>query len=417
MPLLPSTADRSADSVAFSMTDRLAALDRVRLLLLTERAQIRSLLTEVATYRAAEYEIDVALATLAGAADEIHRHDPPPVARQAVFMPSNVLLYSYVLYLLVPSLFVDRICFRPSQQISEPLLRLHDLLAPVHGLPVTPMAVSQRAFMRDGVAPADVVVFTGTYQNAELIRPQLRADQVFIYLGSGVNPFVVAPGADLDRAVSDAIQIRLLNSGQDCLAPDLFVINQDDLDSFVDRLVNRLVSLRFGPRTDAEADYGPIYYQGALEQAALHLFRHERELVHGGRIDLRRRQVEPTVLRGTLHSKSGATELFAPVFHVVGYHDEAALASRLTHGGFAERAMGASVYGHAPGLVEALSRWHTVTVDQTLLAVDDGNAPFGGRGPMANYVAYGGRLHAEPVLLSKAVAQRRRDARTAQAVS
>lgn len=40
-----------------------------------------------------------------------------------------------------------------------------------------------------------------------------------------------------------------------------------------------------------------------------------------------------------------------------------------------------------------------------LTAVDDGNAPFGGRGHVANYIAYRGRLHAEPILISKAVAE------------
>ena len=381
--------------------DRLAA---VRDLLASDPTPVLELLTEVSTYRAAGYELQAAIDTLDGAVAEVAASRPPPVAAMAVFLPSNVLLYSYVLYALVPSLFTERIRLRPSSQVSGQAIRLHQLLAPVHGLPVDLEPVSQRAFMRDSVAPADVVVFTGTYQNAEQLRPQLSASQLFLYLGAGVNPFVVAPGADLSLAVRDAVEIRLLNSGQDCLAPDLLVVNDGDLDDFVDGLVRELKGVRYGPYTDPQADYGPIFYEGALEAAALYLFRHHRHIVHGGNVDFRSRRVDPAVLVRPFDEKPPVTEFFAPIFNVVGYRDEAAAARALTTGAFAERALGASVYGDAPALVEALARRHTVTVNRSLLAIDDGNAPFGGYGPMANYVSHGGRLRAEPILVSKAVA-------------
>ncbi|MGG7572787.1 hypothetical protein [Streptomyces sirii] len=41
------------------------------------------------------------------------------------------------------------------------------------------------------------------------------------------------------------------------------------------------------------------------------------------------------------------------------------------------------------------------------MSIDDGNAPFGGYGRMANYISDGRELRAEPVLLSKAVAAHR----------
>ncbi len=63
------------------------------------------------------------------------------------------------------------------------------------------------------------------------------------------------------------------------------------------------------------------------------------------------------------------------------------------------------MYGEAPDLVAALRRRTTVTLDTTLLSIDDGNAPFGGFGRMANYITDGEELWAEPVLISKAVAE------------
>jgi aldehyde dehydrogenase (NAD+) len=390
------------DTGGIAHPERIAALERVRELLVSDRDRVLRLLTEGCTYRAAEYELDGAVATLAGAVAEVGTHRPGPVSRVAVFMPSNVLLYSYVLYLLVPTLFAEQVRFRPASLVARQLLSLHEALAPAHRLPIEPMAVSQRAFVRDGVGPADVVVFTGAYQNAEELRQQLGHGQLFLYLGSGINPFIVAPGADLDLAVRDAVAIRLLNSGQDCLAPDLFCVNRADLESFVDLLVRQLVSTRYGDYSDPGADFGPILYDDALEHAGQYLLRHQRHLVHGGRIDFRTRRVDPAVVVRPWGGK--VPEVFAPIFTVVGYEDEARLADTLAGGVFAERAMGASVYGRSPRLVEALRERHMVTVDATLLSIDNGNEPFGGRGPMANYVTCDGRLHPEPILVSKAVA-------------
>ncbi|MGW2377355.1 hypothetical protein [Kitasatospora sp. NPDC001683] len=166
------------------------------------------------------------------------------------------------------------------------MARLHAMLAPVHGLPVELATTSQRDFLEEEARRADVVVFTGACRNAEQVRARHAPGQLFLFLGSGVNPFVVAPGADLTP-----------------------------------------------------------------------------------------------------------------------YQDEQALAAVLTTRMFTKRALGSSVYGRAPDLVKALSRRTTVTTDTTLLATDDGNAPFGGYGRQANYITDGTGQWVEPILISKAVAE------------
>ncbi|WP_018218351.1 aldehyde dehydrogenase family protein [Salinispora vitiensis] len=401
---LPTTP-RVTSSAGMPHPDRLRSLSRVRELLVEQPDQVLDELTKFTTIGAARYELAAAIATLDGALAECQRHRPAAVRNIAVFMPSNVLLYSYVLYLLVPSLFADRVVLRPASQTAEHLQRLHAMLAPVHGLPIEPLMVSQRAFVWDAVLPADVVVFTGAYQNAEQIRPQLRAEQLLLFLGAGVNPFIVAPGADLAAAARDAVQIRMFNTGQDCLAPDLFCVQESDADAFLDLLLKEVKGLRYGEYADPTADYGSIFYHGALEAAALFLFKNRANIVHGGSIDFRSRRVEPAVVVSPLDGRSGDTEFFAPVFNVAVYPDEATATRILTSGIYAERALGASVYGDAPALTAALARRHTVTINASMFSVDDGNAPFGGWGPMASYAAYSGRLHVGPILVSQAVAR------------
>lgn len=385
--------------------DALRRLDDLHDFLDQHRDEVVALLTDVSTHRAATYEVESALQTLRGAAAEVERWRPPRIGRVAVFMPSNVLLYSYVLYGLVPALYADEVVLRPSSQVAATLLRLHALLAPHHGLPVRLAETNQREFVEQVVPAAAAVVFCGAYPNAERVRAELRDDQLFAFLGSGINPVVVHPGADLDDVVADLLAVRLLNSGQDCLGPDAIWVHEDLLPDLTLRLGLALATLRFGPNTEAEADYGPVHYAGVLRHCAEFFDAHRDQIVVGGRIDFAHRQVEPTLLVWDDPGAMRTPEFFAPVFNVCSYPDEHVLLARLNSSYYCERAMGASVYGTAPRVVEALSRRHCVSLGTSLLSLDDGNAPLGGRGAMASYVALGRRVSCEPVLLSKALAE------------
>jgi aldehyde dehydrogenase (NAD+) len=383
----------------------LAALERARRVLVTRRAEVRDVLTQVATYRASDYEIDAAIDTLDGAAREVATHRPRRLHAAAVFLPSNVLLYSYVLYALVPSLFVDRIALRPAAAVRAHSARLHELLAPAHGLPVDLRLVSQRAFLRDDVAGADLVVFTGRAANAEEIGGQLRPEQLMLFFGMGANPFIVTARADLSLAARDLVDIRMFNSGQDCLAPDAVFLHRSVAERFVGELTGRLRRLRYGLGGDPVADYGPLFYERAFEDATRYLLKRRRQVRYGGSTDVRTMRIDPVVLVRELCDATDLTELFSPVFNLLVYDDDADLKATLAHNSFSERALGASVYGGDDDLVEHVARKHTVTCDETLLAVDQGNRPFGGRGRMANQTIHGGCVICEPILVSQSVAR------------
>lgn len=403
LPELPATSAHPSGDLPFP--DRVAGLRAVADLLRENPRQVSDILTDISVHRAVEMEIDASIETLDGAVDEVLRNGPAAVPQMAVFMPSNVLLYSYVLYLLVPSLFTEHVRFRPSSQVGAVTNRLHELLAPVHQLPIELTALSQRKFLSGPVAAADVVAFTGTYQNAETVRAQLAPDQLFMLFGQGTNPFVVAAEADLDLAVEDAIRIRMLNSGQDCFGPDVFFVPEADASRFVEGLAKRLAAMTFGPCADPGSDYGPICYDSALAAATEYLPRNAAHIVAGGTVDFRTRQVQPTVLVRDMDDPIVMTELFCPIFNIVTYDDRDRLRARLAEPSFQDRAMGAMVYGEDQPLVDQLAKRHVVSVNQTLLDIDDGNQPFGGQGIMANYVSHRKRRWAQPLLISKVVAE------------
>ncbi|MGA5134452.1 aldehyde dehydrogenase family protein [Streptomyces olivoreticuli] len=416
MTALPATHNMTIDATVSGPTvnetnyripfaNRVDALRAVRRYVADNEDAVLRILTEISPHQTASAEIRSFLATLDGAEEEIHRVRPGRVPQTAVFMPSNIPLYSYALYMLVASLYSDQITFRPSSEIKSQMQRLHALLAPVHGLPIKIFELSQRKFVTGPVREADLIVFTGNYSNAETIREGLAEDQLFLFFGRGINPFVIAPDADLSHAAHDVTNIRLYNSGQDCFGPDVVFTPKGRTEEFVDTLSAELNSLRFGQNSDPAVDYGPIYYDSALVNCSDYLVRHARHIRHGGRIDLPSRRIEPTVLLWDFDDKLPLDEMFAPVFNVVAYPSARLLRERLSSPYFSERALGAMVYGNDPETVNVLAKRHQTCVNHTLLDAEDGNRPFGGFGMRANYISYGDERHAEPLLMSQAVAQ------------
>jgi len=398
---------------AVPFPERAGALHAVAQFIRANPDPVLEILCEVSPYQTACTELAGALATLAGARDEVATHRPDRVSRMAVFMSSNVLCYSYVLYLLVPLLYTERVVFRPSAKVAETTRRLHELLAPIHGLPTEISPLSQRRFVEGPAADADVLVFTGSYDNAEQIRSRLRPGQLMLFFGQGVNPFIVAPGADVDLAVKDAVRTRMLNCGQDCFGPNVFLVAESEAERFVELLVRQLGALRYGPYRDRDADYGPLFYDTALQTATEYLHTNWNHIVHGGRLNLRERHLEPTVLVRPCDLRIELDELFSPIFNVVVYADQDQLSAFLRTPYLSDRAMAAMVYGPDPATIEFLAKRHMVCVNRTLLDIDNGNAPFGGYGIVANYVAYQGTRIAEPLLVSRTVADHLQKAREA----
>ncbi|WP_052441746.1 aldehyde dehydrogenase family protein [Streptacidiphilus anmyonensis] len=401
-PVVPVSSLAAAD---VPLPDRLRALHDTVAFLREQPESVAAILTEISVRKAVEEEIEDSITTLEGAVDEIRRFRPKRVGQLAGFMSSNILLYTYVLHAIVPSLFVERITMRPSSQVAGTTRRLHELLAPVHGLPIEMSTLNQRQFVTGPAAEANVVVFTGAYNNAEDLRGKLRRDQLMLFFGQGINPFVVGPDADGDRAIEDAIRIRLHNSGQDCFGPDVLLVHSSVKDRFVGGLTKRLAELRHGGFRDPDADYGAVYYDSAIRATTEFLLRNRDHVVHGGEVDFRTGLVRPTVLVRDIEDQPDISEFFSPLFNVVVYDHAEQLEQLLFSPYFAERSMGAMLYGADEALAEKLRDRHTVAVNRTLLDVDNGNDPFGGRGVMANYAAYNGKRTAEPLLVSKTVAQ------------
>jgi succinate-semialdehyde dehydrogenase/glutarate-semialdehyde dehydrogenase len=84
-----------------------------------------------------------------------------------------------------------------------------------------------------------------------------RIKKVVLELG-GSDPFIVTPSADLDAAVSTAVQARIQNNGQSCIAAKRFIVADRIADEFERKFVAKMESLQVGDPFDDKTELGPL---------------------------------------------------------------------------------------------------------------------------------------------------------------
>lgn len=88
-------------------------------------------------------------------------------------------------------------------------------------------------------------------------RAGQRVKKTVLELG-GSDPFIVLPSADLDATAAAAVQARVINNGQSCIAAKRFIVHTEVYDDFVARFTARLEALRIGDPMDPETELGPL---------------------------------------------------------------------------------------------------------------------------------------------------------------
>ena len=134
----------------------------------------------------------------------------------------------------------------------------------------------------------------------------------------GSDPFVVMPSADLDRAAKTAVDARVINNGQSCIAAKRFILHQDIAGEFEARFVKGMEALRVGDPMDEGTQVGPLATPSILDdldkQVRKSVEMGARLLTGGRKLDGRGNYYAPTVLAD---APSGAPaqceEMFGPV--------------------------------------------------------------------------------------------------------
>jgi len=142
-----------------------------------------------------------------------------------------------------------------------------------------------------------------------------RTGKKFVFEGPGVDPFIVLPDADFDKALGDLMNAKFSYSGQTCSAPKRIFIHHSIYDDFLEQLVARVRNLKVGAPEDPKTDVSPVASDLAVcrikEQLKDAVDKKARVLV-GGHIE--GNLVHPTVVRDATDDMAGMQEeMFGPV--------------------------------------------------------------------------------------------------------
>jgi succinate-semialdehyde dehydrogenase/glutarate-semialdehyde dehydrogenase len=144
-----------------------------------------------------------------------------------------------------------------------------------------------------------------------------RIKKVVLELG-GSDPFIVMPSADLDAAVATAVEARVINNGQSCIAAKRFIVAESIAPDFEKKFVERMKNLRIGDPFDEKTELGPLATADAvksLDEDVQKSVKAGAKILTGGHpLQMPGNYYAPTVLTNIpKNSPAYGEEFFGPV--------------------------------------------------------------------------------------------------------
>ncbi len=152
-----------------------------------------------------------------------------------------------------------------------------------------------------------------------------RIKKTVLELG-GSDPLIVMPSADLEHTISMAVQARVINNGQSCIAAKRFILHEQIAGTFISGMVERMKALKVGDPMDPATNVGPLARADLLDTLEQQVNRSvqmgARVLTGGHRLSRPGFFYEPTVLVDIPpESPAYREELFGPVASVFRARD------------------------------------------------------------------------------------------------
>jgi succinate-semialdehyde dehydrogenase/glutarate-semialdehyde dehydrogenase len=207
-----------------------------------------------------------------------------------------------------------------------------------------------------------------------------RIKKVVLELG-GSDPFIVMPSADLDAAVATAVDARIQNNGQSCIAAKRFIVAEKIADEFERKFVKRMQEVLVGDPLQESTQLGPLANADAVTSLDADVKKTvaagARVLTGGHPLDRPGNFYAPTVLTDIpKDSPAYNEELFGPVASIfrVGDIDQAIHLANDSRFG-----LGASAWTNDPVETERfVNELEAGMVFLNKMVASDPRLPFGG---------------------------------------
>ncbi len=370
-----------------------------------KKEALTTLLLDYESFETAKDELSRSKDCLENIEKEIDYLTMSKVKTMCTFFPVNLPLYSLVIFGLIPSFMSEKVFIRPPHLMAKAIKDLIIILEIENLFPSVYIIEMERGLFRDAYASvADVVLFTGKYENAIELQ-SMCPNALFIYNGAGVNPVVITESADLELAARKTIEMRIFNSGQDCAGSDAILVQRNVAKKFVDLLKINLKNVKVGDYHNRENRVGRIVKQDKLPELQNFFKLQKKYLIYGGGIDLEKATIYPTLFVEDIDEISSIhfTEFFAPVFYVLIYESDNDLKKYFLDQHYRDYAMYISLFGES-SFIHSISN-SIVLSNQIINDVEHGYNPYGGYGEKANFTMYKGKKITQPILISREIAK------------
>jgi acyl-CoA reductase-like NAD-dependent aldehyde dehydrogenase len=306
---------------------------------------------------------------------------PQPLGVVGIIVPWNYPVFLSMAPLAGALAAGNRVLLKPSEFTPETSALLAKIISATFPPDVVAVALGDATIGRAFAAlPFNHLLFTGA---TAIGRDVMRAaaehlTPVTLELG-GKSPAIVAADANLDRAATDIVYGKLLNSGQTCIAPDYVLVPDASLRPFVEAL--RSAVKRYYPDARYTSIINDKHYQrlqGYLEEAAA---RGVETIALGSAPD-GKRSLAPTVLINPPQDlKVMREEVFGPILPLKTY---GTIDDAISYVNQQERPLALYLFARSRRTIDrVLTRTISggVCVNDTLLHIAAEDLPFGGVGP------------------------------------
>jgi len=373
----------------------------------SRREQIQSALAAYASVPAVDDELARATYLLDNLEEnrEYFQDDIGKVGEIAAFLPRNQLLYATVYMGVVPAMMSNHCHVRPPESTHPAYRSLIQAVDFGGFFPNLHLSLGSRHdFVASRARVADVVNFTGTFANGEVVRKQLKKDALFLFSGAGHNPVIVRKDADLEHAADSIVQLCYHNQGQDCAAPNAILVDRAVSATLLCKLHERTLAVEAAMKLGRHSENMiAANTDGAhLVTTAETFLRLQPFLIHGGLLNTQNQVISPAIFRKPLSTGPNLTEFFAPVIMLQEYDDESELRVYFNHRRYRPNAMYLTVFGkHAR--IEKLGELdvhpsETILHNRDLHAEETGTRPYGGYGSEASFTYVAGVKRPAPIL-------------------
>ncbi|NJD31689.1 MAG: aldehyde dehydrogenase family protein [Gammaproteobacteria bacterium] len=162
----------------------------------------------------------------------------------------------------------------------------------------------------------DHILYTGNERVARIVMTAAakHLTPVTLELG-GKSPCLIDKSADIEVAASRIAWGKFINAGQTCVAPDHVLVHRDVATQFVEAITRRIKDF-YGEDAEQSPDYPRIASERHTARFA-DLLKGQK-IHHGGRVDVAKRFVEPTIVLDPPKDCGLMTEeIFGPVLPVI----------------------------------------------------------------------------------------------------